>query len=87
MLWNSAAPTIYDDITSFEYGWEIVADNDGLYPSLMGLAAQKEFQADLALLEADAEIPAPTQDGGCVLQAGNAPAPDAAPEPDWEPEM
>lgn len=34
---------VYDNITSFEYGWEIVADNDGIYPDKMGCAARKEF--------------------------------------------
>ena len=33
----------YDNITSFEYGWEIVADNDGIYPDKMGNAASIEF--------------------------------------------
>lgn len=33
----------YDNLTSFEYGWEIVADNDGIYPEKMGYAACKEF--------------------------------------------
>lgn len=35
---------IYDNITSFEYGWEIVADNDGIYPNKMGIAACLEFK-------------------------------------------
>lgn len=34
---------VYDYITSFEYGWEIVADNDGIYPDEMGSAACEEF--------------------------------------------
>ena len=34
---------VYDNITSFEYGWKIVADNDGMYPDKMGCAARKEF--------------------------------------------
>lgn len=34
---------VYDNITSFEYGWEIVADNDGMYPDKMGCAAREEF--------------------------------------------
>lgn len=33
----------YDNITSFEYGWEVVADNDGVYPGKMGAAASLEF--------------------------------------------
>lgn len=34
---------VYDNIVSFEYGWEIVADNDGMYPDKMGCAACFEF--------------------------------------------
>lgn len=34
---------MYDNITSYEYGWEIVADNDGIYPDKMGAAARIEF--------------------------------------------
>lgn len=34
----------YDNITSLKYGWEVVADNDGIYPDKMGRAAQIEFQ-------------------------------------------
>ena len=34
---------IYDNITSFEYGWEIIADNNGIYPEVMGTAGQIEF--------------------------------------------
>lgn len=34
---------VYDDMTSFKYGGEIVADNDGMYPDKMGNAACIEF--------------------------------------------
>lgn len=34
---------IYDNITSFEYGWEVIADNDGIYPEAMGTAGCLEF--------------------------------------------
>lgn len=34
---------VYDNMTSFEYGWEIVADNEGIYPEKMGCAASIEF--------------------------------------------
>lgn len=34
---------VYDSIISSECGWEIVADNDGIYPDKMGCAARKEF--------------------------------------------
>lgn len=33
----------YDNVTSYEYGWEIVADQDGIYPDKMGRAAKIEF--------------------------------------------
>lgn len=34
---------MYDNITSFEHGWKIVADNYGIYPDRMGNAAYMEF--------------------------------------------
>ncbi len=34
---------MYDNITSYEYGWKIVSDNDGIYPERMGAAARHEF--------------------------------------------
>lgn len=34
---------VYDNIISYEYGWKIVADNDGIYPNKMGGAACTEF--------------------------------------------
>lgn len=37
---------LYDNITSYEYGWEIVANNDGIYPNKMGGAACLEFEID-----------------------------------------
>lgn len=33
----------YDCMTSFEYGWEVVADNEGIYTEKMGCAACMEF--------------------------------------------
>lgn len=33
----------YDYIIKFEYGWAIVADQDGVYPDKMGGAARLEF--------------------------------------------
>lgn len=42
---NSENPQAdYDNITSFEYGHEIVADNDGVYCNKMGKAASIEFK-------------------------------------------
>ena len=37
---------IYDNITSYEYGWEIVADNNGVYIDKMGTAAKLEFNIE-----------------------------------------
>ena len=34
---------LYDNITSYEYGWKIVADNNGIYSDKMGYAAKFEF--------------------------------------------
>ncbi|MHC4195611.1 MAG: hypothetical protein ACYSQZ_06675 [Planctomycetota bacterium] len=31
---------VYDNIISYEFGWDVVADQDGIYPDLMGRAAQ-----------------------------------------------
>lgn len=39
--------TEYESLTAFEYGWEIIADNNGLYPLKMGRAASLEFGVDL----------------------------------------
>ena len=36
----------YDSITSFEHGWKVVADNEGLYPEKMGNSARLEFGID-----------------------------------------
>ena len=33
----------YEEIVSFENGFEVVADNDGIYPDRMGAAASSEF--------------------------------------------
>ena len=33
----------YDNMASFKHGWEIVADNEGIYPGKMGNAAFMEF--------------------------------------------
>jgi hypothetical protein len=34
---------MYEDLTSNEYGWEVVTDENGVYPAKMGFAARKEF--------------------------------------------
>jgi hypothetical protein len=33
----------YDSVTSYEYGWRIIADNGGVYPDRMGYAGRREF--------------------------------------------
>lgn len=34
---------VYECMTSFEHCWEVVADNEGIYPDKMGCAACLEF--------------------------------------------
>ena len=34
---------VYNEITGYEFGWRIVADQDGLYPDRMGRAAEYYF--------------------------------------------
>jgi hypothetical protein len=34
---------MYDNITSYEYGWKVVADDKGIYPDKMGAAASREY--------------------------------------------
>lgn len=45
MLWdgNEENPQeAYDNVTSYQCGWEIVADNDGVYPeNMMGIALEE----------------------------------------------
>lgn len=44
---NSENPQkAYDEMTSYQYGWEVIADNDGIYPDKMGVAAKLEFIID-----------------------------------------
>lgn len=37
---------VYSNITSYEYGCEIVADENGVYPQRMGRAAQRVYRID-----------------------------------------
>ena len=41
------AQEMYDELTSYEYGWEIIADDAGVYPDRMGVAGCKVFGLDL----------------------------------------
>jgi len=36
----------YDDLTSHEFGWQVVADQDGVYPDRMGRAAEIVFSVE-----------------------------------------
>lgn len=40
---NITPQEFYNQITQHEYKWNIVADNDGIYPEKMGVAAKREF--------------------------------------------
>ena len=50
--WESDLPDgytpqqLYDNLTSFEYGWEIIADDAGVYPERMGAAGRIVFGLD-----------------------------------------
>ena len=37
---------LYDKLTSYEYGWEIIADETGIYPERMGAAGRTAFRLD-----------------------------------------
>lgn len=40
------AQQIYDELTGYEYGWEIIADDAGVYPERMGAAGRAAFGLD-----------------------------------------
>jgi len=50
--WESDLPDgytpqqLYDELTSYEYGWEIIADDAGVYPERMGAAGRIVFGLD-----------------------------------------
>lgn len=50
--WESDLPDgytpqqLYDDLTSYEYGWQIIADDAGIYPERMGAAGRMVFGLD-----------------------------------------
>lgn len=37
------AAELYDTITGYDYGWEVVADENGVYSSVMGASACEAF--------------------------------------------
>lgn len=44
---NAEEPqAVFDNLTSNEYGWDLVADNEGIYADKMGAAAQREFDVE-----------------------------------------
>jgi hypothetical protein len=60
--WESYLPDsytpqqLYDELTSYEYGWAVVADDEGIYYDRMGAAATTALAIpwqDLVLLNAD----------------------------------
>jgi hypothetical protein len=40
------AQRLYDELTSYEYGWQIIADDAGVYPERMGAAGRTAFGLD-----------------------------------------
>ena len=50
--WESDLPDgytpqqLYDELTSYEYGWEIIADESATYPDRMGAAGRTVFGLD-----------------------------------------
>ncbi len=50
--WESDLPDgytpqqLYDELTSYEYGWQIIADDAGVYPERMGAAGRTVFGLD-----------------------------------------
>jgi hypothetical protein len=50
--WESDLPDdytpqrLYDELTSYEYGWEIIADEFDTYPWRMGAAGKRTFGLD-----------------------------------------
>jgi hypothetical protein len=50
--WESDLPDgytpqrLYDELTSYEYGWTIIADETSIYPNRMGAAGRTAFGLD-----------------------------------------
>lgn len=40
---EEAREAYYDSLTGYEYGWHLIADNDGIYASYMGAAGMQAF--------------------------------------------
>ena len=43
---NYTPQQIYDEITSCDYGWSIIADEENLYPNYMGAIGRIAFEID-----------------------------------------
>ena len=37
---------VYENLTSYEFGWKVVADQSGIYPDKMGRAAERVFNVE-----------------------------------------
>ena len=40
---EEAREAYYDSLTGYEYGWHLIADNEGIYASYMGAAGMQAF--------------------------------------------
>lgn len=45
---EEARVAYYESLTGYEYGWSLIADNDGIYASHMGYAGMQAFGLDAA---------------------------------------
>lgn len=45
---EEAREAYYENLTGYEYGWSLIADNDGIYSSCMGGAGMQAFGLDAA---------------------------------------
>lgn len=43
---EEAREAYYENLTGYEYGWSIIADNEGIYPASMGAAGMEAFNLD-----------------------------------------
>lgn len=43
---NYTPQEIYDEITGYDYGWSIIADETNIYPNYMGVIGRIAFEID-----------------------------------------
>lgn len=43
---KEARKALYENITSYQYGWKLIADNNGIYTQHMGYAGKQAFGLD-----------------------------------------